>query len=98
MTLKNSHRFDRYTLLTLIFMVLVVVLALKFRHSKDIDLDKDDFVLVRDNCPTISNPDQADLDHDGKGDVCDEDCDGDGVFEVHGSWEFPNYACLQDSP
>jgi len=35
-----------------------------------------------DNCPTISNADQADLDKDGEGDVCDEDDDGDGASDV----------------
>ncbi len=34
-----------------------------------------------DNCPTVSNPDQADADHDGTGDACEDvqDRDGDGV-------------------
>lgn len=32
-----------------------------------------------DNCPQVSNPDQADADQDGLGDVCDTDKDGDGV-------------------
>jgi hypothetical protein len=31
-----------------------------------------------DNCPAISNPDQADFDGDGDGDVCDADDDNDG--------------------
>ena len=31
-----------------------------------------------DNCPSTPNEDQADLDKDGKGDVCDSDMDGDG--------------------
>jgi len=32
-----------------------------------------------DNCPDVDNPDQADLDKDKKGDLCDDDADGDGV-------------------
>src|SRR4029078_2597082 len=32
-----------------------------------------------DNCPSTSNPSQADFDHDGLGDACDSDVDGDAV-------------------
>jgi len=35
-----------------------------------------------DNCDVIANEDQADLDNDGHGDVCDVDIDGDGVPNV----------------
>ncbi len=38
---------------------------------------------ILDNCPTVSNIDQSDIDQDGKGDSCDTDMDGDGVF----NWE-----------
>ncbi|MEO0368682.1 MAG: thrombospondin type 3 repeat-containing protein, partial [Pseudomonadota bacterium] len=32
-----------------------------------------------DNCIADANADQADLDQDGQGDVCDDDIDGDGM-------------------
>jgi len=44
------------------------------------DVDGDDIGLVIDNCPLISNADQSNIDGDGLGDVCDNDIDGDGIF------------------
>lgn len=44
------------------------------------DTDGDGIDDLVDNCPSISNQDQADLDQDGTGDVCDNDIDGDGVI------------------
>ena len=43
------------------------------------DGDEDGVTNDRDNCQDVANADQADLDQDGKGDVCDADIDGDGV-------------------
>lgn len=43
------------------------------------DRDNDGVLDTTDNCPTVSNADQADLDNDGQGDLCDEDIDGDGA-------------------
>ena len=35
------------------------------------DFDEDGFSNADDNCPAVSNPDQADGDDDGIGDACD---------------------------
>jgi hypothetical protein len=41
--------------------------------------DNDLIPSQTDNCPSIANSDQADSDHDGRGDACEDDNDGDGV-------------------
>jgi hypothetical protein len=43
--------------------------------------DGDGIPDYRDNCPSVYNPDQSDLDGDGLGDVCDPDDDNDGIFD-----------------
>ncbi len=43
------------------------------------DADGDGRGAFRDNCPDIGNPDQADHDGDGSGNVCDSDDDNDGM-------------------
>ena len=45
----------------------------------DYDADNDGIPDSQDNCPDVSNPDQADSDGDGTGDICDLDIDGDGI-------------------
>ena len=43
------------------------------------DPDRDEVCSASDNCPDTANPDQADCDDDGVGDVCDDDvseCEG----------------------
>ncbi|GEM_PF-2795930 len=43
------------------------------------DSDEDGLGDSSDNCPLISNADQADQDADGLGDACDSDADNDGI-------------------
>jgi Domain of unknown function (DUF4394)/Thrombospondin type 3 repeat len=45
----------------------------------DPDLDADGVRAGADNCDSVVNADQADLDGDGQGDACDSDQDGDGL-------------------
>ena len=48
----------------------------------DEDEDGDGINNDIDNCPTTANPDQADVDMNGIGDVC-QDTDGDGILDIN---------------
>jgi len=44
-----------------------------------LDADRDGRIHDADNCDLVANANQADLDGDGFGNVCDDDADGDGL-------------------
>ena len=46
------------------------------------DVDNDGVPDAQDNCPSVANADQADMDHDGLGNACDPDANGDGVADT----------------
>ena len=46
------------------------------------DADTDGLCAASDNCPSAYNPNQADHNGDGEGDVCDNDDDEDGVPDI----------------
>ncbi len=50
--------------------------------SSAIDTDGDGLLDTQDNCPSLANRDQSDLDEDGLGDACDTDWDGDHVLNA----------------
>ena len=52
------------------------------------DSDGDGVDDTADNCPQISNADQADFDADGMGDVCDDDDDDDGTVDTEDAFPF----------
>jgi len=52
------------------------------------DDDNDGVLDKNDNCVGVPNPDQADNDQDGLGDVCDPDDDNDGVLDANDNCPF----------
>jgi hypothetical protein len=64
------------------------------RNDSPPDRDFDGVPDATDNCPSVSNSSQEDLDGDGIGDACDPDRDGDGVANGSDSCpDDPNPAC-----
>ena len=57
------------------------VLLWAFDPATKQDTDNDGIPDVNDNCPTDSNPTQANTDFDSEGDECDSDDDNDGLTD-----------------
>lgn len=47
--------------------------------AQELDEDGDGVPNTTDNCTSVANPNQANFDNDGSGDLCDDDQDGDGL-------------------
>ena len=62
--------------------VLAEVIDVAIEEAKTKDTDGDGVLDLQDNCYTVANANQADLDHDSFGDACDPDDDGDGIDDV----------------
>ena len=62
--------------------VLTRVIDVAVEAARVKDTDGDGLPDLQDNCPTEGNADQADLDHDAIGDVCDPDDDNDGIGDA----------------
>ena len=58
------------------------------------DLDDDTVINAIDNCPYRANADQADLDSNGTGDVCDSDADNDQVTSATDINDLDPLVCL----
>jgi hypothetical protein len=61
------------------------------------DGDGDGLCESDDNCEGVSNPDQADADHDGIGNACEPDSDGDGVIDDVDNCDFAVNPGQQDA-
>ncbi len=59
-------------------------IAVQFVRDTDADTVPDSLGAIVDNCPTVTNPSQGDLDGDSLGNECDPDMDNDGICNTGG--------------
>ncbi len=67
-----------------------------YEHS-ELDTDGDGIIDTADNCPAIVNPDQADNDLDGIGDICDVDDDNDSIDDLADNCVFTDNPGQEDT-
>jgi len=94
--LKNKYHITIILTVSVVcFMSAMVVLSPYTQGPRGQDSDKDTIGDPQDNCPTVPNSDQSDVDDDGTGDVCDTctDTDGDG----YGNPGFQQNTCPEDN-
>src|SRR5512136_2619380 len=76
--LKNKYQLILIVVVSVVcFMSAMVLLSPYAQKPQQKDSDKDTILDVNDNCPTVPNSDQSDVDADGIGDVCDTCTDSD---------------------
>lgn len=69
--------------------------------AKPADTDQDGVPDAKDNCPVVANADQADMDGDAIGNLCDPDIDGDGLpndADKCAKFKDPSNACVGANP
>jgi hypothetical protein len=62
------------------------------------DTDRDGVTDTSDNCPSVADPDQADLDADRSGDACDPDDDNDGITDTSDNYRDRAAATIDGCP
>jgi len=78
---------------------LALVSAPAFAHPEPNDVDGDGVMNAVDNCPDARNATQADVDRDGRGDVCDPDADNDTIANAADNCPLaPNVDQSDDGP